>query len=133
MSAVTIPVSRQDYRDAAQVAASEAAQLNGWEPNTISGALTGQAITSSDTITIDPDFKDHKTVFFVNNTDSSAATITITAGNTYQGVKDLVISAPAGISMFWLDSAKFVDKTTGKITVTTTATEKLAVQGYEMR
>ena len=133
MSAVTVPISRQDYRDAAQIAASAPAQYNGWEPNTISGALAGQAITASDTITIPADFKDHKTIFILNNTDAAAVTVTFKAGNSYHGVNDLAISAPVGISVVWLDSADFVDKDTGKITVTTEATEKLTIQGYEMR
>lgn len=133
MAAVTVPISRQDYRDAAQIAASAPAQYNGWEPNTISGALAGQAITASDTITIPADFKDHKTIFILNNTDAAAVTVTFKAGNSYHGVNDLAISAPVGISVVWLDSADFVDKDTGKITVTTAATEKLTIQGYEMR
>lgn len=133
MAAVTVPISRQDYRDAAQIAASAPAQYNGWEPNTISGALAGQAITASDTITIPADFKDHKTIFILNNTDAAAVTVTFKAGNSYHGVNDLAISAPVGISVVWLDSADFVDKDTGEITVTTAATEKLTIQGYEMR
>lgn len=128
MATVKVPISRQDYS-----AAQDSSELNGWKPNVISGALSGQAITASDTITIDPDFKDHKTVFLFNNTDSAAASVTIKAGNTYHGVKDLVLSVPVGISMIWFDSADFVDKSSGEITVVTTATEKLTIQGYEMR
>lgn len=127
MANVTIPIKRYQYD------ATDATQLNGYPPNVISSALSGQAITSSDTIKIPADFKDHKTVFVINNTDSGSASVTIKAGNTYQGVNDLVISAPAGLSFIWLDSAKFVDKVSGEITVVTTATEKLAMFGYEMR
>ena len=127
MAAVTIPIKRYQYD------VSDVNQVNGYPPNVISSALTGQAITSSDTITIPADFKDHKTVFVINNTGSGAASVTIKAGNTYQGVNDLVISAPAGLSFIWLDSARFVDKVTGEITVTTTATGNLTMFGYEMR
>jgi hypothetical protein len=127
MANVTIPIKRYQYD------ATDATQLNGYPPNVISSALSGQAITSSDTIKIPADFKDHKTVFVINNTNSGSASVTIKAGNTYQGVNDLVISAPAGLSFIWLDSAKFVDKVSGEITVVTTATEKLAMFGYEMR
>lgn len=133
MATVSIPIVRQDYRDAAQISASADAQYNGWEANTISGAITAQAITSSDTITIPADFKDHKTVFVFNNVDAAAASVTIKAGDSYQGVNDLVLSVPVGVSHIWLESAPFVDQKTGKITVTTTATEKLTVYGYEMR
>lgn len=133
MATVSIPIVRQDYRDAAQIAASADAQYNGWEANTISGAITAQAITSSDTITIPADFKDHKTIFVFNNVDAAAASVTIKAGNSYQGVNDLVLSVPVGVSIIWLESAPFVDQKTGLITVTTTATEKLTMYGYEMR
>lgn len=127
MASVTIPIIRQQYD------ANDANQKNGYMPNTISGAITAQAITASDTITIPADFKDHKTVFQFNNTDSASASVTIKKGDSYQGVNDLVLTVPVGISMIWLDSAKFANKKTGVITVTTTATEKLTVFGYEMR
>lgn len=127
MASVTIPIIRQQYD------ANDANQKNGYMPNTISGAITAQAITASDTITIPADFKDHKTVFQFNNTNSGSASVTIKKGDSYQGVNDLVLTVPVGISMIWLDSAKFADKKTGVITVTTTATEKLTVFGYEMR
>lgn len=131
MANVTIPIVRQDYRDAAQIAASATAQYNGWAPNTISGALTGQAITSADTITIPADFKDHKTVFTVVNAGSSAVNLTFKAGDSGMGAKDLIVAAPAGTSKIWLDSARFVNKATGLITVVTAG--NLSMYGYEMR
>lgn len=127
MADVTIPIKRYQYDG------NDPYQVNGYPPNVISAALTGQAITSSDNITIEQDFKDHKTIFAFDNSDSAAATVTIKAGNTYQGENDLVLSVPAGLSFIWLDSAKYVNKTTGKITVETEATEKLTMFGYEMR
>lgn len=135
MAAVTIPIKRQDYRDAAQISASADAQYNGWKPNTISGALTGQAITSSDTITIPADFKDHKTVFVIVNADDAAKTVTFKAGNSDMGSQDLVVSAAVGTSMLWLDSARFVNKATGVITVETneSTANKVSMFGYEMR
>jgi hypothetical protein len=135
-----ITISRQDYRDAAQVSASAPAQYAGWEPNTISGALSATAGTAweipaptgalsasgrNDT------FKDHKTVFLVNNGQSAAVNITLKGGDTYAGNKDVVLSAPVGISMFWIDSSKFANKTTGKIEIT--AASAVQIIGYEMR
>ena len=129
MAAVTIPIKRQDYNSGGT------AQYNGWEPNTISGALTGQAITSSDTITIPADFKDHKTVFVIVNADDAAKTVTFKAGNSGMACNDLEVSAAVGTSFIWLDSARFVDKTTGLITVTTneSTANKVSMFGYEMR
>lgn len=130
-------ISRQDYRDAAQITASKPAQYNGWEANTISGALPGTLPTGyTSTVgtggaTIPADFKDHKTVFVINNAGSSAVTVTFSKGDSYQGVKDLVVSVPAGVNLIWLESAPFVDQKTGKITVTASA--NVTMYGYEMR
>lgn len=127
MAAVTIPIKRQDYNSGGT------AQYGGWAPNVISGALTGQAITASDTITIPADFKDHKTVFVLVNNDSSATTVTFKKGNSGMGAQDLTVSVAAGTNLIWLDSARFVDKATGLITVETAATSDLSMFGYEMR
>ena len=131
MAAVTIPIKRYNYKKTGE----STNQYNGFPPNVISGALTGEYITSSDTITIPADFKDHKTVFVIVNADSAAKTVTFKAGNSYQGVKDLAVSAAVGTSIIWLDSAKFVDKYTGEIKVTTdeATASKLSMFGYEMR
>lgn len=135
MAAVTIPIKRQDYRDAAQISASASAQYNGWAPNKISGALTGEYITSSDTITIPADFKDHKTVFVIVNADSAAKNVVFKHGNGGAGAKDLTVSAAVGTNLIWLDSAPFVNKATGVITVETneSTASKLSMFGYEMR
>ena len=124
MASVTIPIMRQDYGSS---------EYNGWAPNVLTGAVSAQAITSADTITIDQDFKDHKTLFGFINTNATAQTVTFKAGNTYQGVKDLALSVPSGTTHIWIDSAKFVNNKTGKITVTTGASQSLAAYGVEMR
>ena len=125
-----ILISRQDYRDAAQISASKPAQYNGWEANTNSGAITGTSVTANTDFTIPADFKDHKTVFVINNAGSSAATVTFKKGDTY-GAQEVAVSAPAGISLIWLDSTKFANKTTGIITVRSSA--NITMFGYEMR
>ena len=48
-----ILISRQDYRDAAQISASKPAQYNGWEANTNSGAITGTSVTANTDFTGD--------------------------------------------------------------------------------
>lgn len=119
-----ILISRQDYNpdDAGK-------QLNGWKPNVISGAITGTEIAASGTADIPADFKDHKTVFVIDA--AAAGNVTFKAGDTYQGVNDLIVEAEAGVNMIWLDSAKFVDKTTGKITIE--SEKAITIFGYEMR
>lgn len=119
-----ITISRQNYALTGETTPQE----NGWKPNTISGAITGTSIAKDGTAEIPADFKDHKTVFVIT---SSGANVTFKAGNTYQGVNDLVVAAPSGTSMIWLDSSKFVDKVTGKITVGADAA--ITIFGYEMR
>lgn len=120
-----IVMSRQNYK----LAGESTDQYNGWKPNTISGAITGTTFTANTDYTIPADFKDHKTVFVI--VAAAAANVTIKAGDSYQGVKDLVFEAPAGTSVIWLDSAKFVDNTTGKITMR--ADKAITIFGYEMR
>lgn len=120
-----IVLSRQNYK----LAGETTDQYNGWKPNTISGAITGTSVSANTVYTIPADFKDHKTVFFI--TAAAAAVVTVKAGDTYQGVNDLVFTAPAGTSVIWLDSAKYVDETTGKITFS--ADKAITIFGYEMR
>ena len=119
-----ILISRQDYNPS-----DPGVQLNGWKPNLGSGAITATSIAASGTADIPADFKDHKTVFVV--VAEADAVITVKAGDTYQGVKDELIEAEEGTSVFWLDSAKFVNKTTGKITIETD--KAIDIFGYEMR
>lgn len=131
MAVVTIPIYRQNYALSGE---SPSEQYTGIAPNEITAAMTPQALQSaSDGNVIEADFKDHKTIFAFVNSSGASASVTFKAGNTYQGVNDLVLSVPSGTSYIWLDSAKFVDKVTGKIMVTTTASQSLAAYGVEMR
>jgi len=124
MASKTIPIMRYDYGSS---------EFNGYPPNVITEAASAQAIASADTITIDAGFKDHKTLFAFVNTAGASASVTFKASNSYQGVKDLDLQVPSGTSYIWIDSARFADKETGKITVTTTAAGSLAAYGIEMR
>lgn len=120
-----INISMQDYNPGGT------AQYNGWMPNTFSEELEAVAtsIAANGTADIPADFKDHKTVFLVKA--AAAANITFKAGNTDGAANKVVREAPAGLSLIWLESAPFVDKETGKITVETDAAIKIV--GYEMR
>jgi hypothetical protein len=118
-----IIISRQQYD------ATDANQKNGWKPNVISGAITGTSMSSGTTYEIPADFKDHKTVFVIQA--QADANVTFKAGDTYHAVKDLMVECKAGTNMIWLDSADFINNTTGKISVETSAA--VTMFGYEMR
>lgn len=126
MAVVNIPINRYDYGSS---------EFNGFPPDTLFAASSTASLQSaSDGNVIEADFKDHKTIFGFVNTGAAAASVTFKAGTTYQGVNDLVLSVPSGgTSYIWLDSAKYADKTTGKIMVTTTASQSLAAFGIELR
>ena len=73
---------------------------------------------------------DHKTVLVVNNTGSSAATLTVLAGNGLQGVSDLVVSIPAGINLIKLESGRFLNvsgENKGKIVIKSSAAVAVGV------
>jgi len=120
----SIPICRQDYGSS---------EFNGWEPNTPINGFTPQAMASGSNYTIEGDFKDHKTLFTFISTNTGDTTVTFKAGDSFQGVKDLVVTVPSGTTHIWLDSAKFADKETGEIIVTTSAAGSLTAYGVEMR
>jgi hypothetical protein len=87
------------------------------------------AIAASQTI---PVSKDERMCIYIKNSQAGAASvITIPKGNGIAGVADLVVSVPQSSEMLIgpLESAKYVDKSTGKITVnsSTTTTTTIAV------
>ena len=132
MAATIVEIKRQNYNPDP----NGSAQKNGFAPNKISGALQGTDIKSNvDGIFIPADFKDHKTVFVIVNADSAAKTVTFKKGGGGMGAKDLTVSAEVGTNLIWLDSAPFVNKATGVITVETneSTASKLSMFGYEMR
>ncbi len=80
-------------------------------------AFAPVAIATTQTI---PVSKDERMCIYVNNAQAGAATtITIPKGNGIAGVADLVVSVPQSSSKIIgpLESAAFVNKDTGKITV----------------
>lgn len=65
------------------------------------------ALTAATDTPIVFDQKDDQTVLVLNNTGTSAATVTIKAGNGLQGVNDEVLTVPAGINLIKLESGRF--------------------------
>ena len=65
------------------------------------------ALTAATETPVAFDQKDDQTVLVLNNTGTSAATVTIKAGNGIQGVNDEVLSVPAGINLIKLESGRF--------------------------
>lgn len=121
---MAIAINRKDYGSS---------EFNGFPPNEVFSISSTTALASGSSYTIEADFKDHKTVFGFTNTLGATASVTIKAGDTYAGVNDLDLTIPTGTSYIWLDSSKYVDKEKGEITVTTTASQSLAMFGFEMR
>ena len=83
-----------------------------------SAAFAPVAIALTQTVVVG---KDERMCLYVNNAQAGATnTITVKAGNGIAGVADLVIVVPQAASVIIgpLESAKYGDKLTGKITVT---------------
>ena len=80
-----------------------------------------------------PVFKGFRYWFFFSSI--SAKNVVFKHGNGGAGAKDLTVSAAVGTNLIWLDSAPFVNKATGVITVETNeaTASKLSMFGYEMR
>ncbi len=96
--------------------------INTWKTVTLT-ALTSTA----DGFEIAWDVHDERSVLLVQNTGSSAATVTVKAGNGIQGVKDLdAYSVAAGaVAAITLDSGSFKNvtgDTKGKVIVVGSAT-----------
>ena len=94
--------------------------------------FTPTAGASSQTIVVS---KDERMCVYVNNASASAVTATIPKGNgicSAQG--DLAVSVPATSSMLIgpLESARFVDTTTGKITLNLSATTSVTVAAIQL-
>lgn len=73
---------------------------------------------------------DEKMVLVINNTASSAVSLTVKAGNGIQGVVDLVVSVPKGISLLKLESGRFKNvsgENKGKIVVVSDGTPAVGV------
>lgn len=138
-----IPIYRQDYRDAEQIANSAPSQYAGFAPNTFTPALSAVALTSGSANlnvvgknatygdSTNADFKDHKTMFVFKNTSGASQVVTFLAGDTYAAQK-MDVTLPSGECAIWLDSSKFANKVTGEIKVQTSVAS-IAAYAVEMR
>lgn len=128
----SIPIYRYDYGSS---------EFAGFPPNKIISGVTAVGLASgsagntigANTSYGSPEFKDHKTLFVIANTSGADKVITFKAGDSYQGVNDLAVTAPSGTTYIWLDSAKFADKETGVITVESSVSTSLSMCGIELR
>lgn len=95
--------------------------------NTIA-AVTLEALTASTAKAIDWSEKDEHTVLVINA--SAQTDLTVKAGNGIQGVTDLVLTVPQGVSLVKLESGRFKNVSganKGKIIVVSTGTPSVGV------
>ena len=73
---------------------------------------------------------DDKTILVVSNGGSAETTLTVKAGNSIQGVCDLTLTVPVGVSLVKLESGRFkfvTGENKGKIVVVSPGTPKVGV------
>ena len=95
---------------------ADIAKTNGVKNGSVAFAPVAIALTQTVVVS-----KDERMCLYVNNAQAGATnTITVKAGNGIAGTNDFVIVVPQASSVIIgpLESAAFVDKSTGKITVT---------------
>lgn len=86
------------------------------------------ALTANTAKAIEWPESDEKMTLVINATDKN--TLTVLAGNGIQGVADLEIDVPAGVSLIKLESGRFKNVTgenKGKIVIKSTGTPKVGV------
>lgn len=98
--------------------------------NTIS-TPTLETLTANTEAAIEFDGADERIVMVVQNTTSSATTLTVKAGNGLQGVVDITLAVPASsVNLLKLDSGRFKNVSgtnKGKIVVVSPAALKVGV------
>lgn len=95
--------------------------------NTIA-AVTLEALTANTAKAIDWSEKDEHTVLVINA--SAQTDLTVKAGNGIQGVTDLVLTVPQGVSLVKLESGRFKNVSganKGKVIVVSTGTPSVGV------
>lgn len=91
-------------------------------------ALT--ALTDNTAKALEFSESDDKIVLVVQNSGDNDTDLTVKAGNGIQGVCDLVLSVPKGVSLLKLESGRFKNVTgenKGKIVVVSTGTPSVGV------
>jgi hypothetical protein len=100
-----------------------AIELNGVTMSSGSAAaVTFTTGNTTDGNAVDFSKADNKTVILFNNTAQSAGKATIKAGDFIQGVTDIEVDVPSGISACVLDSGYFENKTKKVLVVPSAAT-----------
>ena len=95
--------------------------------NTIA-AVTLEALTANTAKAITWNEKDEHTVLVINA--SAQTNLTVKAGNGVQGVTDLVLTVPQGVSLVKLESGRFKNVSganKGKVIVVSTGTPSVGV------
>ena len=95
--------------------------------NTIA-AVTLEALTASTAKAITWNEKDEHTVLVINA--ATQTNLTVKAGNGIQGVTDLVLTVPQGVSLVKLESGRFKNVSganKGKVIVVSTGTPSVGV------
>lgn len=95
--------------------------------NTIA-AVTLEALTASTAKAIDWSEKDEHAVLVINA--SAQTDLTVKAGNGIQGVTDLALTVPKGVSLVKLESGRFKNVSganKGKVIVVSTGTPSVGV------
>lgn len=88
------------------------------------------ALTANTEKAIEWSENDDKMILVVNNTGSAETTLTVKAGNGIQGVCDLTLTVPVGVSLVKLESGRFKNvsgENKGKIVVVSAGTPKVGV------
>ncbi len=91
-------------------------------------AVALEALTASTAKAIDWNEKDEHTVLVINA--AAQTDLTVKAGNGIQGVTDLVLTVPKGISLVKLESGRFKNVSganKGKVIVVSTGTPSVGV------
>lgn len=88
------------------------------------------ALTANTKKALDWGENDAKMILVISNSGDSAVSLTVKAGNGIQGVADLTLSAPKGISLVKLESGRFKfvsGANKGKIVVKSAGTPSVGV------
>lgn len=103
---------------------ADLAKTNGVKNGSVT--FTPAAAAASQTI---PVSKDERMCIYVNNGSAAPITATVPKGTGIAGVADLAVTVAAGAQTIIgpLESAKFVDKTTGKLTLNISATASVTL------
>lgn len=88
------------------------------------------ALTANTQKALDWTENDHNMILVIDNGGTAATTLTVKAGNGIQGVCDLALTVPVGVSLVKLESGRFKfvsGSNKGKIVVVSPGTPKVGV------